>query len=372
VATCGTALAEEHFRLLRNFAKRIVLAYDADSAGQSATSRVYEWERAHEVDVAVVDLPEGQDPGELSRSDPDALRAAVAGARPFLQFRVENALAAVDLAAPEGRARGAEAALRAIAEHPDRLVRDQYVMTVGDRCRMEPELLRSRLEEILREPPASADQAGPGRRRDRPGESRRDVALPGSGGGAPAAGRPASDREDRGPGPHDGAPNRGVRPADPSAGPELEALRFMVHEHSAIAPHLDGVLFADEIRRRTYLTLRPGDALADVVPHVDVEVAELLRQLSVEEPTYEADSLGVHVESLVIHLVQLAANRAIAEDVATVRAVQDRAAMDTISRAKQALQELDVDDPGRCHEAVERLLAWLRGRPGAVGRAGVA
>ncbi len=38
VATCGTALAEEHFTLLRNFAKRIVLAYDADAAGQSATS----------------------------------------------------------------------------------------------------------------------------------------------------------------------------------------------------------------------------------------------------------------------------------------------------------------------------------------------
>ena len=53
VATCGTALAEEHFTLLRNFAKRIVLAYDADAAGQSATSRVYEWERKHEVDVVV-------------------------------------------------------------------------------------------------------------------------------------------------------------------------------------------------------------------------------------------------------------------------------------------------------------------------------
>ncbi len=59
VATCGTALAEEHFTLLRNFAKRIVLAYDADAAGQSATSRVYEWERRHEVDVVVADLPAG-------------------------------------------------------------------------------------------------------------------------------------------------------------------------------------------------------------------------------------------------------------------------------------------------------------------------
>jgi len=79
VATCGTALAEEHFTLLRNFAKRIVLAYDADNAGQSATSRVYEWERRHEVDVAVADLPAGSDPGELARTDPEALRVAIAG-----------------------------------------------------------------------------------------------------------------------------------------------------------------------------------------------------------------------------------------------------------------------------------------------------
>ncbi len=70
VATCGTALAEEHFTLLRNFAKRIVLAYDADAAGQSATSRVYEWERKHEVDVVVADLPGGSDPGDLARTRP--------------------------------------------------------------------------------------------------------------------------------------------------------------------------------------------------------------------------------------------------------------------------------------------------------------
>ena len=63
--------------LLRNFAKRIVLAYDADAAGQSATSRVYEWERKHEVDVVVAELPGGSDPGELARTDPAALARAV-------------------------------------------------------------------------------------------------------------------------------------------------------------------------------------------------------------------------------------------------------------------------------------------------------
>ena len=154
VATCGTALAEEHFTLLRNFAKRIVLAYDADAAGQSATSRVYEWERKHEVDVVVADLPGGSDPGELARTDPTALARAIKEARPFLQFRVDRMLQAGDLTTAEGRARAAEAALTAVAEHPDDLVRDQYVMQLADRCRVDPTKLRERLDHLRAHPPA--------------------------------------------------------------------------------------------------------------------------------------------------------------------------------------------------------------------------
>ena len=73
VATCGTALTEEHFRTLKSFAHRVVLAFDADAAGQNAAARFYEWERAYEIDVAVAALPAGVDPADLARSDPAAL-----------------------------------------------------------------------------------------------------------------------------------------------------------------------------------------------------------------------------------------------------------------------------------------------------------
>ena len=153
VATCGTALAEEHVRLLKNFATRVVLAFDADGAGQTAAGRFYEWERSLEIDVAVAALPPGSDPADLARSDPAALRAAVEGAKPFLQFRIERILDAADLSTPEGRARAADHALAAVAEHPDDLVRDQYVMQVAERCRLEPAALRDRLERIRRDGP---------------------------------------------------------------------------------------------------------------------------------------------------------------------------------------------------------------------------
>ena len=38
-------------KLLRNFASRVVLAFDADKAGQSAAARFYEWERRMEIDL---------------------------------------------------------------------------------------------------------------------------------------------------------------------------------------------------------------------------------------------------------------------------------------------------------------------------------
>ncbi|MCB1258918.1 MAG: toprim domain-containing protein, partial [Acidimicrobiales bacterium] len=98
VATCGTALTDEHFRVLRSFARRIVLAFDADAAGQNAAERFYEWEQHHDVDVVVAALPAGVDPGDLAREDPAALAAAVADAVPFLEFRVRRVLAAAPTA----------------------------------------------------------------------------------------------------------------------------------------------------------------------------------------------------------------------------------------------------------------------------------
>ena len=109
VATCGTALTEEHVRMLKRFASRVVLAFDADAAGQGAAEKFYEWEQKYQVQVSVAAFPKGQDPGELSVSDPAALAAAVDSALPFLGFRLQTGddRATVALAGGSGAARRA-------------------------------------------------------------------------------------------------------------------------------------------------------------------------------------------------------------------------------------------------------------------------
>jgi DNA primase len=131
VATCGTALTEEHVRMLKRYASRVVLAFDADAAGQGAAERFYEWEEKHQVEVSVARLPDGKDPGDLATSDPEALRSAVESPVPFLGFRVQRVLGARRADSPEQRARLAEEALAVVNEHPNENVRKLYAGEVA-------------------------------------------------------------------------------------------------------------------------------------------------------------------------------------------------------------------------------------------------
>jgi DNA primase len=146
VATCGTALADEHFTMLKNYARRIVLAYDADNAGQNAAEKFYGWEKKYEIDLFVVSLPEGADPADLARKQPELLHDAVAQAKPFLAFRVDRSLRAANLKTPEGRSRGFEAAAAVVMEHPNAIVREQYLRDVAAKCQVSESLLLTTLE----------------------------------------------------------------------------------------------------------------------------------------------------------------------------------------------------------------------------------
>jgi DNA primase len=332
VATCGTALGEEHFRLLRNFGRRIVLAYDADQAGQAASARVYEWERRHDVDLRVAALPPGTDPADLARSDPEALRAAVAGAVPFLEFRVARLLASADLSTAEGRAHGAEAALGAVAEHPDNLVRDQYVMRVATTTRLEADLLRERLDGLAR--------SGGRRRRDA------EPHFAGPGRDPPEGDGPVRPR------------GRGRRPARATR-PGLEALRLAVHRPELVADRLEDVLFLDDLQRRTFAALAGADDLRQAVDRADPEVAGLLRRLSVEEPVVPDDPHADPADAVVAQLVREAVRQALAERRAPGAARGgDLAALATETATVRRWVE-DLEDPTRCRGAAEVLVAWL-------------
>ena len=300
VATCGTALTEEHFRILKRYAHRVVLAFDADAAGQAAAERFYEWEKAYEIDVAVADLPPGVDPADLARSDPAGLVAAVENATPFLGFRVRRALAGGSVSSPERRARTAEAALAVIAEHPSDLVRDQYVMEVADRCRLDPDQLRAQLTRV----------------------------------GSRVEARPAVP----------------VRPHPHHDSAEVEALRLAVHHPDSVAHLLDEVLFEDELHAAVFRALAPGGTMHEVLERCDPAAADLLQRLVVEEADADPDN----VASL---LTAAAARRSLRRLDAANRRAHDPARSQRIAWLKMTIEQVDPDDADP--EARAQLLAWL-------------
>ncbi|MCD9622390.1 DNA primase [Rhabdothermincola salaria] len=321
VATCGTALTEDHVRLLRSFARRLVLAFDADAAGQNAAERVYAWERAHDLDVAVADLPAGVDPAELALSDPAELSRAVADARPFLKFRLDRVLDAAALDTPEHRVRAAEAAMGVVGEHPSEMVRDQYLLEVAARCRVDPERLRGRTFP----PPRRTD------RRDRRGPD--DARGP----ERPPPARVAPVRRDTA---------------------ETEALLVLLQRPDDIAPWLDEALFGDPTVVAAYRAVVAGPTLADAVAALGADgehdAADLLQRLAVEDTDADAGDV-------LLRLVEEGASRAISALQAEARVADDPLTVaGDIAWVKHRMLELREADTAE--SATEQLLGWLTGQ----------
>ncbi|MXV86169.1 MAG: DNA primase [Acidimicrobiales bacterium] len=146
VATCGTALTKQHAELLSRSAKRIVLAFDADAAGQTAAERVHQWEREYGLDIFVASLPQGSDPGELASSNPPALYKALDEAMPLRAFRAERILHRADLDSPAGRDRAANEVAEVFAVYPPEVLLDADLLPAAQGIPMDVGKFRERVD----------------------------------------------------------------------------------------------------------------------------------------------------------------------------------------------------------------------------------
>lgn len=149
VATCGTALTNEHFKRLRRFAKFVVLAFDADTAGVRAARRVFELEEpmSLEFDLQVAVMPDGADPADLVQSGrAEEVRAAIEGAVPLVQFVLRHELDEFDLGSGEGRARALEKAVKVLSPIPIKETRLANSDVIAGLIHMEPHVVEAALK----------------------------------------------------------------------------------------------------------------------------------------------------------------------------------------------------------------------------------
>ena len=141
VATCGTAVGAEHFRVLSRYVNRVVLAFDSDAAGVKAAEKA--WHQAAEVDreasangtgaafrIRVLVLPDDADPAAyVQEHGVDALRERVEQATPVVPFLLRSHLALADVSTETGRTEALRDAVSLLGEEPDPDLRRAYART---------------------------------------------------------------------------------------------------------------------------------------------------------------------------------------------------------------------------------------------------
>ncbi|MFW2335150.1 DNA primase [Ilumatobacter sp.] len=300
VATCGTAFTEEHVRLLKRYASKVVLAFDADAAGQGAAERFYEWEEKYQVEVSVATFPGGKDPGEMAQHDPEGLAAAVEGATPFLGFRLGRVVDGQAPQSPEATARLAEAAMAVVNEHPNVNIRKLYAGEVAAQVGMPVNDLVAMAERGVRRPQISAVR--PKQRQDR--------------------------RENA----------------------EFVAIALLVQNWDAIATWLVESLFADDVYRRAFLAVaESGGDLGVALEAADPEARDVLERAAVVD--IDADPA-----SEARNLISAAVRRELAERATS--ADPERIRDDAEARVRME----ELSDGALGLDAAGWLLGWLEGR----------
>ncbi len=147
VSPMGTALTEDQLRLLKKFTRRIVLALDADAAGEKATLRGLEvarqtMDRGEEIgydprgllrhearlqaDLRVTTLPPGMDPDEVVLRDPDEWKRILESAKPIVMHVMDTLAASRNLEDPKVKSDIAGQVLPLIEDVPNAVEREDY------------------------------------------------------------------------------------------------------------------------------------------------------------------------------------------------------------------------------------------------------
>jgi DNA primase len=155
VATLGTALNESHVTSLKRFARRVVLSFDGDRAGQDAARKAVEKFLAQDVDLRILTLPAQLDPAEfLAEKSAEEFRQLVESAPEAWEFQFRSARALYGFETIDGRQRILEEMLDLLAQVPNlsgTLRESLLIANLAQRLTLAETAVRDRLGEVRRQ-----------------------------------------------------------------------------------------------------------------------------------------------------------------------------------------------------------------------------
>lgn len=164
VAPQGTALTGDHLRILRRYAKEVVLCFDSDLAGQKAAARILDELLASGLSVRVITVPSPHDPDSYIRAHgPPAFRELVTRARDFFEFYLEFLCVQHDVKTDRGRLGVLEAMAAAVGKAGNEVLADRYAqrtamaLSAGGGVALSPDAVRTEFRKhgrtLARTPP---------------------------------------------------------------------------------------------------------------------------------------------------------------------------------------------------------------------------
>jgi len=149
IAPLGTAITENHLRLLKRWTNRILLVFDSDSAGTSAAFRSLETILANGFEVKIGIMPSGFDPEDfLDNYGAEALKKLLNQARDFVDFAIHIGNQKYPVESPKGRAYMVEEILRLIKNIPDEIERSFRVKELSEKTGAGIDILSKQMNEL--------------------------------------------------------------------------------------------------------------------------------------------------------------------------------------------------------------------------------
>ncbi|MGC8787625.1 MAG: DNA primase, partial [Anaerolineae bacterium] len=167
VASMGTALTEKQVRVIKKLTKKLVLALDADAAGDQATIRGLEvakealdrravpvptwrglirYEDQLDAEIRVAMLPPGQDPDEVIKENAANWDALVAQALPVVEYYLQAIVSKFDLGSPKDKVAAAREVLPLIKEIGSPVERAHYLQKLARMLRVDERMLQQEME----------------------------------------------------------------------------------------------------------------------------------------------------------------------------------------------------------------------------------
>ena len=148
VATSGTALTPSQLKILKRYSNNLLIGFDMDVAGETATKRGIDLAQSLGFDIKIIRLPEGKDPAELIAKNPLEWEKTINSAVGILDFYFETAFARADSKTPQGKKAISKMLLPQIKRIPNKIEQSYWVQKLAEKLEVKEEDVEEELKKV--------------------------------------------------------------------------------------------------------------------------------------------------------------------------------------------------------------------------------